>query len=540
MRWKKFNLVQRFSVLSAVSICGLSVTLGLLIANLTERHMVSNDVRATTEFIRHEIDELFADSEPTTSELQRNIGQIIRISDLLLLMPEIERVKVYNAQQEIIWSNERLLIGRKFPDNANVNLAMTGKVVTEIEKPKKAEHIFERDFKKVFEIYVPVLDKEGRAMGVIETYKVPRGMWATVRKLNLLIWLVASIGGGLLYLSLYSVVVRAYRKQVWLEGEIGESERFLSTIYNAIGSIITVIDTDFKIIHANHVALKIFGQDVIGSLCYAALRGADSPCPDCPSRKTLMDKEGVCRVIYNQKFAKYWDARSYPVLRKDGEMRCMVEIMSDITDRQMAEEAVQHSLEKLRKALGGIIQAMAHTVEAKDPYTAGHQRRVAELARAIATEMGLSREHIDALRMAASIHDLGKLTVPGEVLSKPGKISEIEFLLIKCHPQAGYDILKEIEFPWPVAQIVLQHHERMDGSGYPLGLLGEDILIEARILGVADVVESVSSHRPYRPALGVDKALGEIAEKRGLLYDPLVVDCCLKLFIEKKFTLSEP
>ncbi len=208
------------------------------------------------------------------------------------------------------------------------------------------------------------------------------------------------------------------------------------------------------------------------------------------------------------------------------------------TYREDLEQMVAERTAKLRKALGGIIHAAARMVETRDPYTAGHQRRVTDLARAIAKEMGLSQDQIDGIRMAGTIHDLGKLSVPADILSKPGRISEPEFEIIKTHPQVGYEILKEIEFPWPVAQIVLQHHERMDGSGYPQGLSGEDILQEARILTVADVVEAMASHRPYRPALGIDKALDEISQKRGILYDPEVVDITLKIFTEKEFELK--
>lgn len=199
--------------------------------------------------------------------------------------------------------------------------------------------------------------------------------------------------------------------------------------------------------------------------------------------------------------------------------------------------ALQDSMEKLRKALEGSILAIASTVETRDPYTAGHQQRVAELATAIAKEMGLLDDQIYGIRMGGVIHDLGKISIPAEILSKPGSITEIEFNLIKTHPKVGYDILKAIEFPWPIAQMVLQHHERMDGSGYPSGLSGEEIILEARILGVADVVEAMASHRPYRPALGIDKALKEISKNKGLLYDSDVAEACLKLFKEKEFEL---
>jgi putative nucleotidyltransferase with HDIG domain len=215
------------------------------------------------------------------------------------------------------------------------------------------------------------------------------------------------------------------------------------------------------------------------------------------------------------------------------------QLKKDIVRRESAEAEVQSTLDKLRSAMGGIVQAMALTVERRDPYTAGHQRRVSDLARGVAAEMALSAHQIDGIRMAGLIHDLGKICVPVEILSKPGQLSEIEHTLIKDHPQVGYEILKEIEFPWPVAQIVLQHHERIDGSGYPAGLCGEDILVEARTLAVADVVEAMASHRPYRPTLGRDMALEEISQNKGVLYDPDVVDACMKLLQEKDFQFRQ-
>ncbi len=213
----------------------------------------------------------------------------------------------------------------------------------------------------------------------------------------------------------------------------------------------------------------------------------------------------------------------------DGTPYAIMGVARDITERKL-------SVERLRKAVGATVQAMALVVETRDPYTAGHQRRVADLARSIATEMGLSQERIDGIRTASSIHDIGKISVPTEILSKPTRLSETEFSLIKMHPRSGYDILKDIEFPWPVARMVLEHHERMDGSGYPSGLRGEDILLESRIIAVADVVEAIASHRPYRASLGADAALDEIATGRGTTFDPEAVDACLRLFREKGYT----
>jgi len=212
-------------------------------------------------------------------------------------------------------------------------------------------------------------------------------------------------------------------------------------------------------------------------------------------------------------------------------------IIRDISELVSSRKQIDKTLNDLRKALGGTIEAMALTVETRDPYTAGHQRRVSNLARGIATEMGVSEDQIQGVRMAGVIHDIGKISVPGEILSKPGKISQNEFGIIKEHPQVGYNILKTVDFSWPIAQIVLQHHERMDGSGYPNGISGENILLEARILAVADVVEAMASHRPYRAALGIDLALNEISKNRGSSYDPKVVDACLRLFNEKGYRL---
>jgi len=210
-------------------------------------------------------------------------------------------------------------------------------------------------------------------------------------------------------------------------------------------------------------------------------------------------------------------------------------IIRDISELISNRNALEETLKELRKALGGTIEAMALTVETRDPYTAGHQRRVSNLARAIATEMDISDNRVQGIRLAGVIHDIGKISVPGEILSKPGKISEHEFGIIKEHPTVGYNILKTVDFPWPIAQIVRQHHERFDGSGYPDGLAGEDILLEARILAVADVVEAMASHRPYRASLGTDIALREISKNRDILYDPQVVDVCLRLFNDQGY-----
>jgi putative nucleotidyltransferase with HDIG domain len=235
-------------------------------------------------------------------------------------------------------------------------------------------------------------------------------------------------------------------------------------------------------------------------------------------------REGTSIVAEMRVMETEWEGR-----------RTLLASLRDITERQRMQRELQQSLENLKEVMHGTIKAMALTVETRDPYTSGHQQRVADLVRAIAREIGLPAERIEGAYMGAGIHDIGKISLPAEILSKPGQLSEIEVRLIQEHPKVGYEILRGIDFPWPIAEIVLQHHERLDGSGYPRNLAGNDILLEARIVGVADVVETMSSHRPYRPSIGLDKAIEEITTQRGRLYDPDVVDACLKVVNEKEF-----
>lgn len=212
-------------------------------------------------------------------------------------------------------------------------------------------------------------------------------------------------------------------------------------------------------------------------------------------------------------------------------------LKSEILERQFVEGKLKESLENLRSVTRGTINTIARIGEIRDPYTGGHQRRVARLSQHIAAVMKLPEEQQQGIHFAGMLHDVGKIAIPIEILCKPDRLSELELLMLKIHPRAGWEILKEIEFTWPIADIVLQHHERLDGSGYPSHLAGEKILLEARIIGVADVVESMSSHRPYRDALGIDKALDEIEKNADELYDGNVVEACLKLFRDQHFEI---
>jgi PAS domain S-box-containing protein len=243
--------------------------------------------------------------------------------------------------------------------------------------------------------------------------------------------------------------------------------------------------------------------------------------------------------FYKKDGSKFWvviNART--VKDEQGENLYLEGLIEDITIRKHAEEQLLQTLESLRKAVGTTIQVLVSALESRDPYTCGHQSRSADLACAIAMEMGLAQDKIEGIRMAGIIHDIGKLSIPAELLSKPTKLTDIEFSLIKEHSRIGYEMLKDVESPWPLAEIVYQHHERINGIGYPKNLKGDEILMESRILAVADVVEAMASHRPYRPALGIEAALEEIEKNKGILYDNTVANTCLRLFREKGYQLT--
>jgi PAS domain S-box-containing protein len=330
---------------------------------------------------------------------------------------------------------------------------------------------------------------------------------------------------------------RSQRKRA--EETLRESETKLQTIFNTVGTGILIIDRDTQIIiEANQTAIEMTGlpkERIMGQICHSLVCPAQiGKCPVKDLGQTVDHSER--KLIHADGHLKDILKTVYPIILKGRD--CYVESFIDITERKRVEEQLRESLEQLRRAVETTIQVLVVAVEMKDPYTAGHQRRMTDLARTMATEMGLPPEKIEGLRLAGVIHDIGKITLPTEILSKPTKLSDIELSLIREHARLGYEILKDVESPWPLAEIVLQHHERMDGSGYPRGLKGEEILIEARILAVADVVEAMASHRPYRPALGIGAALEEIEKNRGLLYDSHVVDTCLRVFREKGYQIE--
>jgi PAS domain S-box-containing protein len=326
------------------------------------------------------------------------------------------------------------------------------------------------------------------------------------------------------------------------EEALRESEERYRTILQSIEDGYFEVDIAGNLTFFNDSVCRILGNS------RAELMGINN--------RQYTDKENsqILFQAFNKVFVtgKPSQGVDYEIIRKDGTKLCIQSsvslirntsdepigfrgIMRNITERKQAEDELKQTLERLRKAVGTTIHVMVSAVEKRDPYTAGHQVRSANIARAIATEMRLPQEMVEGIRMAGSIHDIGKLSIPAEILSKPAKLSEMEFSLIIEHPQSGYEILKDVESSYPLAEIVYQHHERMDGSGYPRNLKGDDILMEARILAVADVVEAMASHRPHRPSLGINAALEEIEKNKGTLYDADAVDACLRIFRDKGF-----
>jgi PAS domain S-box-containing protein/putative nucleotidyltransferase with HDIG domain len=376
-------------------------------------------------------------------------------------------------------------------------------------------------------ICVPIVFK-GESMGILVVDNIRSKRLFSQSDMSLLMGIAPQIA-----ISINNAM--AYKK-------ITESEKRFRSLSESAPDIIYTIDTQDCFTYVNPAWERILGhstEEVIGNYFVDFVRKDEIPSYIGMFKsirsdgitvrdqiETLMNKDGSDR---------FFSISGAPNLDSEGRVIGVVGTLKDVTDIMLSEAKLKQSFDKLQNALGSTIQAISKIVESRDPYTSGHQERVARLATAIAEKMGLSEELIASIRMAATLHDVGKINIPAEILSKPKRLSEIEMGMVRMHSEVGYNILAPIEFPYPVAQIVVQHHERMDGSGYPAGLTGENILLEARILAVADVVEAMASHRPYRPAFGIESSLEEISLHKGTHYDEAVVGTCLSLFDEKLF-----
>jgi PAS domain S-box-containing protein len=329
------------------------------------------------------------------------------------------------------------------------------------------------------------------------------------------------------------------------EEELRRSERKYRELYDFLPIPVYEMDLEGNITSANKAIFETFGgaeSNIEHGFKVWQILSPEGLDRHRENLRKLMAGEKVEGTEYT---LRRLDGSEFPaiaissVVRKDSRPVGVRGAIVDITERKVAEERLRQLLDHLNKSVNATVKVMAAAVEVRDPYTSGHQERVGNLARAIAVKMGLPFDRIEATGLAASIHDIGKLSVPSEILSKPTRLTDIEFALIKEHSQKGYDILKDVVSPWPLAEIIYQHHERMDGSGYPRQLKGESILLEARIIGVADVVEAMASHRPYRPAMGIEAALKEIEAKQGTAFDPEIVGICLALFREDGYRLPK-
>jgi putative nucleotidyltransferase with HDIG domain len=299
---------------------------------------------------------------------------------------------------------------------------------------------------------------------------------------------------------------------------------------------------------------RVFGRDETGLLARtfnAMLDGLEKTVRDLENRNRYleedaarraaqMDKDSAERVRVEKELRLARVEIDHFVDKRTAELsRANDELHGKVLETRRSEDYLQSTLDRLERSLEGTFRAMSMALELRDPYMAGHQQRVSSLAVAIAQEMNLPWEKIEGIRFAGIVHDIGKIAAPAEIMAKPGRLTKSEYQLIKDHPRIGFEMVKDIAFPFPVAHIILQHHERLDGSGYPEGLVGDAILPEARILAVADVVEAVCSLRPYRPALGIEKGLEEIRKGRGLRFDTRVVDACIRLFRDGRFTFKK-
>lgn len=329
------------------------------------------------------------------------------------------------------------------------------------------------------------------------------------------------------------------RKQV--EKNVKNIKDELQMILDSVPALIIYKDTEGRIVRTNKTNADIFGipvKDMIGKTTEELFPKEQAKKMRKDDQEVIISgkaKKNIIESFSTPDGIRWQTIDKIPHKDKEGKVTGVIAFAKDITVQRKAEQKLKLTYQRLKKIMAATINTMSKIIEAKDPYTSGHQHRVCQLAVPLAQELGLPEDKIEGIRIASLIHDIGKIGLPAEILSKPTKLADIEFSLIKEHSQIGYDILKAIDFFYPVDKIVLQHHERINGSGYPNNLKGNKILLEAKIIGVADVVEAMSSFRPYRPALGIDKALEEITQNKGILYDPEVADVCVKLFKKKGF-----
>jgi len=402
--------------------------------------------------------------------------------------------------------------------------SLVGKEITKIFPEQAAVHMI-TNIEQVFQ--------EGRSISIENSFPFPgREVWLNTRLLPL-----KEDDENITAVMGVSRDITARKKT---EEALWVSEQQYRTLVESTSECICKLDLDGTFKYMSPAGLTSHGMkavdEVIGKHCQEL---AEPQYHDLLSETLANAKDGqIQKFQYESETidgVKWFESVLTPQKDNLGNVVSIIRISRDITDRVSAEKKIRESWNKLQKTLEDTVAALSSTAGLRDPYTASHQQRVAKLASAIATQLGLAKESVKGIRVASTLHDIGKIYVPAEILSKPGKLNEFEFKIIESHAQASHDILKDIDFPWPIAKTVLQHHERLNGSGYPNKLSSDEILIEAKILAVADVVEAMSSRRPYRSGLGIDKALAEISDNKGSLYDDEVASTCISLFTNGDF-----
>jgi len=497
---------------------GGDIRYGLMSASIIDLDGVAHILSITRDITeRRQAEEALKESEKKYRLLADHVGDVIFVLDMNLnytyISPSVKSMRGYEPEEVLKQQSLETLI----PSSRDLAI----KTLAEIMELEKTEHI---GSSQSWTLQLEMRRKDGSTVWtevkfsfIRDTDQRPVGILGLTRDIS-------------------------ERKQA--EDALRESEEKYRTILEDMDDVYFEVDIKGNITFVNRSSCKMSGyseEELLG-MSFKKISAPDSieKVIQYFSEIFLTGKTGK-PFLWNLEKKNgeqgFFEIVASLIKDKQGKPVGFRGIGRDVTERKRAETKLQQTLESLNKAVGTTIQVLVSALESRDPYTAGHQFRVADLARTIAMEMGLPQDKIDGIRMAGSIHDIGKLSIPAEILSKPTKLTDLEFSLIKEHPQSGYEMLKDVESPWPLAQIVYQHHERMNGSGYPRKLKEEEIIMEARIMAVADVVESMSSHRPYRPALGVEAALEEIEKNKGILYDNTVTDACLKLFREKNYKI---
>jgi len=332
----------------------------------------------------------------------------------------------------------------------------------------------------------------------------------------------------------YQGIVRDFTEKIQFQDKLITVAGEWSNTFDSIEDAISITDLEGRILRVNRAMSKMFNKnfkEIIGDTCQNMMTIFSHTYGRFPMIHARITKKREIRIVKTD--GKYFSCIVDPILDKNKTVTSMVHILTDITDQKKVEEEIKESLNQTKRTFEQTVTALSQLVEVRDPYTSGHQKKVADIATAIAKDLGLKKDTVEAIRLAALIHDIGKIAIPASILSKPGKLTDIERDMIETHPKIGYEIVKEIDFPYPIAKIILQHHEKIDGSGYPNGLKGKGIMQEAKIIVVADVFEAMSSHRPYREANTLKESFNEILKNSGVLYDADVVDSCVRVLSKR-------